>query len=249
MNTKVATPNISLVLTFYNEEKILEQSIHKIDDFLSSTNLNVELIFIDDGSIDKSKNILNRLKEIVLKKYDCQFFMNSEKIGRGACVDMGFQMAKSDIVGYLDTDLDIPIYYLLPAYNEMMKNKWDALIGRRSFLFSFSKFIRIIMTQTYSFFVRKYLGFPYHQTEAGFKFFKKEKYLQLREHIIEKHWFWDTEVMVLCNLFKYKVYEMPITVIHQELRPTNVNFFQDTLDSLLTSVKIKERVKKIKFES
>jgi len=62
-------------------------------------------------------------------------------------------------------------------------------------------------------------------------------------------WFWDTEVMMLCNLFKYKVYEMPITVIHQELRPTNVKFFQDTLDSLLNSVKIKKRVKKIKLES
>ena len=53
--------------------------------------------------------------------------------------------------------------------------------------------------------------------------------------------------MVLCNLFKYKVHEMPITVIHQELRPTNVNLFQDTLDSLFTSIKIKRRVKKIEL--
>jgi glycosyltransferase AglD len=247
MDSKITKTHVSLVLTFYNEAKILEQSIHKIDDFLSSANLDVELIFIDDASIDRSQDILNSLKKTVLKKYDSQFLINSEKIGRGACVDIGFQIAKSDIVCYMDTDLDIPIYYLLPAYNEIMKNKWDVLIGRRSFLFSFSKFLRIIMTQIYSLIVRKYLGFPYHQTEAGFKLFKKEKYLGLREHINEKHWFWDTEVMVLCNLFKYKVHEMPITVIHQELRPTNVNLFQDTLDSLFTSIKIKRRVKKIEL--
>ena len=238
--------DISLVLTYYNEALILEKSLRKIDEFLSMTHLNIELIFIDDNSVDKSPQILDNLKDTILMKYQCQYFRNSVKQGRGACVDMGFQRAKSDIVCYIDTDLDISIYYLLPAFSEMMKNNWDVLIGRRSFLFNFSKFLRIIMTQTYSFFIRKYLGFPYQQTEAGFKFFKKEKYLKLREHIIENHWSWDTEVMVLSNLFNYKVYEMPITVVQQELRPTNVRFFKDTLASLKTSAKIKKRVKKIK---
>jgi glycosyltransferase involved in cell wall biosynthesis len=239
-------PDISLILTYYNESLILKQSIRKIDEFLSMTKLNVELIFIDDNSNDESPQILNSLKGSVLNKHNCQFIRNITKNGRGACVDQGFKLAKSDIVGFIDTDLDIPIHYVLPAYIEFKNNNLDVLIGRRSFLFRFSKFIRILMTQTYSLIIRKYLNFPYQQTEAGFKFFRKDVYLTLSKHIVEKHWSWDTEVMMLSNYYNLRVYEMPITVIHQDLRPTNVEFFKDTVNSLKNSAKIKKRINNIR---
>ena len=43
-------PDLSLILTYYNESLILEQSVNKIDEFLSNITLKVELIFIDDNS-------------------------------------------------------------------------------------------------------------------------------------------------------------------------------------------------------
>ena len=238
--------DLSLVLTYYNEALILEKSVKEITGFLNQVKLDVELIFVDDCSNDESHEILNRLKNTELKTFSCQYHRNSEKMGRGACVDLGFTKANSDVVRFIDTDLDIPIYYVLPAYLKFKNEDCDALIGRRSFIFFFRKFIRILMTQTYSKLVRVYLNFPYQQTEAGFKLFKKEKYLELRKHIVEKHWFWDTEVMMLSNYYGLKVYEMPITVIQQQLRPTNVKFLNDTLRSLKASVQIKKRLKKIK---
>ena len=66
----------------------------------------------------------------------------------------------------------------------------------------------------------------------------------IRENIQDNHWFWDTEVMYFCHKYNLQVCEMPITVVHQRLRPTNVRLVRDTLDSLIKQYKFKKRMKK-----
>jgi len=53
---------ISIVVSVYNEEDIISMFFNKITDILSKVNKNYfEIIFINDGSIDKSQDIINLL--------------------------------------------------------------------------------------------------------------------------------------------------------------------------------------------
>ena len=70
MNNK---PKISVLMTIYNHQKYLEQSIRSL---LKQTYKNWELIACENGSVDNSKSILRKIKDKRIKKF---FFKN--KIG------------------------------------------------------------------------------------------------------------------------------------------------------------------------
>ena len=55
---------VSVVIPVYNSEKFLEESIESV---LNQTFKNIEVITIDDGSTDKSLNILQQFSEIISK--------------------------------------------------------------------------------------------------------------------------------------------------------------------------------------
>ena len=59
--------SISVVLPFFNEEKRIKKSLKEIDSFIKKNKkINIEIIFVNDGSYDKSSKILKEF--IKLKK-------------------------------------------------------------------------------------------------------------------------------------------------------------------------------------
>jgi glycosyltransferase involved in cell wall biosynthesis len=55
----VVTTLLSVVIPCYNEEAVIDETINRLKNFCSELdNLNVELIFVDDGSRDRTRKIL-----------------------------------------------------------------------------------------------------------------------------------------------------------------------------------------------
>ena len=74
---------------------------------------------IDDGSKDGTREELPKIE----KKYsNVKIYLNEKNLGRGGTVKKGLQMARGEVIGFLDIDLETPEYYMLPAYLEL-KNK------------------------------------------------------------------------------------------------------------------------------
>jgi dolichol-phosphate mannosyltransferase len=93
---------LSLVIPLYNEEESLEQLHREICEVASANNYELEMIFVDDGSTDKSWSIVEKLAAEDSRVRGIQFRRN---FGKAAALDAGFNAAKGDIVFTLDADL------------------------------------------------------------------------------------------------------------------------------------------------
>jgi glycosyltransferase involved in cell wall biosynthesis len=93
---------ISLVIPVFNEEDNLELLTEEIIQVLESLKNGYEIIFVDDGSVDKSFTILKKLAEhhpfirVIRFKQNC---------GQTAAFDAGFKASRGEIVITMDADL------------------------------------------------------------------------------------------------------------------------------------------------
>lgn len=90
--------NISVVVPIFNEEGNVEKLHQRILEECQKLNKNFEIIFVDDGSKDKTVEICNKLSPLKLIKF-------RKNYGQTAAFDAGFQMAKGEIVVTMDGDL------------------------------------------------------------------------------------------------------------------------------------------------
>jgi glycosyltransferase involved in cell wall biosynthesis len=88
---------VSVVVSAYNEEKTIERVV---DDLLKISFLN-EIIIIDDGSKDDTKNILEKI--IGFPKI--QFIFNKKNQGKGYSIARGLEISKSELILILDADI------------------------------------------------------------------------------------------------------------------------------------------------
>jgi dolichol-phosphate mannosyltransferase len=96
---------ISIIFSFKNEEKNLDELIKRIQTTFSKINsYKYELIFVNDCSDDKSEKILLNLQ----KNNPITIINMTRTFGVGPCVLAGFREAKGDAIIYMDSDLQDP---------------------------------------------------------------------------------------------------------------------------------------------
>ena len=96
---------ISLIFSFKNEEKNLDELVKRVHNTISKlNNYDYELIFVNDASDDNSEKILNNLQ----KTFPITIINMSRTFGVGPCVLAGFKHAQGDCIIYMDSDLQDP---------------------------------------------------------------------------------------------------------------------------------------------
>lgn len=90
-------PKVSLIIPVYNTEKYLERCLESV---LFQTYKNIEIIIINDGSIDNSKNIINNY--LVL---DSRIkYLEQENSGQSKARNLGIKEAKGEYIAFIDSD-------------------------------------------------------------------------------------------------------------------------------------------------
>jgi glycosyltransferase involved in cell wall biosynthesis len=87
---------VSFLMTIYNHQNYLKDSIESI---INQSYKNWELVAVDNGSTDKSKKVLKRIKN---KKIKLFFLKNN--IGRTNCLNFGLKKCSGDFIAILDSD-------------------------------------------------------------------------------------------------------------------------------------------------
>ena len=106
--------NISIIVPCYNEEETIEIYYNEVIKYLDN-NHNFNIIFVDDGSRDKSLSIM---KELALKDERIKYVSFSRNFGKEAAMYAGLEHAKilkSDAAIIMDVDLQDPPY-LIPEF-------------------------------------------------------------------------------------------------------------------------------------
>ena len=120
---------LSVVVSCYNEEKSLPlfyKEINRVSKIMKY--LNFEFIFIDDGSIDKTLDII---KKLAIKDKRVRYISFSRNFGKEAAMYAGLELSKGDYVTLMDADLQDPPYMLEDMYNAIINDGYDCIATRR----------------------------------------------------------------------------------------------------------------------
>ncbi len=130
VETKVVkTPLLSVVIPCYNEEEVIGETMQRLKAFCSElANLDAELIFVDDGSNDRTRELL---KSYAKEDSKIKLIGFARNFGHQIAVTAGIDAACGDAVVLIDADLQDP-----PEVVHEMIAKWregfDVVYGTRT---------------------------------------------------------------------------------------------------------------------
>jgi glycosyltransferase involved in cell wall biosynthesis len=113
----------STIIAFYNEALEVISALSK-----SMKDFSVELIFVDDGSKDKTLNILKNLSK---KDNNVHYIAFSRNFGKEAAMLAGLQKANGQYIVTLDSDLQDPPSLIIKMFEAVVSGDYDCARSRR----------------------------------------------------------------------------------------------------------------------
>jgi glycosyltransferase involved in cell wall biosynthesis len=138
MTRSTSQKDISIVIPVYNEQDNLKPLITELREVLDRLDASFEIIVVDDGSRDRSFEIL---KEAALHDPQIRVIRFRKNTGQTAAFDAGFRASQGDIVVTMDADLqndphDIPRllakireYDMVCGWRHKRKDPWIKIIS------------------------------------------------------------------------------------------------------------------------
>jgi len=162
--------DISIVVPLYNEEESLPKLFEWIERVMTANKFTYEVIFVNDGSTDKSWDVVELLQKQSANVRGIKFRHN---YGKSPALYCGFRAAQGDVVITMDADLqDSPDE--IPELFSMIKNdNYDLVSGWKKKRYD-SKLTKNIPSKIYNATARKVTGLKLHDMNCGLKAYKNE---------------------------------------------------------------------------
>ena len=192
---------ISIILPAFNEEKNIKSAVEDIENFIKILTENYEIIIVNDGSIDDTKIILEKMSGDNKNIKIINFETNK---GYGSALRAGFNSAKFEYLFFTDSDrqFDISnIWYMLPYMND-----FDIVIGYR--IKRNDSLKRIIASKGYNLLCKFLFKLNVRDIDCAFKMFNK-KILDVIK-IEADRFFVNTEILAKACKYQLSIVEIPV---------------------------------------
>lgn len=225
---------VSIIVPAYNEERIIKDSVKKLNSFARKNKYDYEIIVVNDGSNDGTASIVRKMKEAKLVSYPINR-------GKGYAIKQGvMNSTKKNIV---IIDADIP--WELSLMNKLLDfDGNDISIGSRAISTSKTRkrptFLRGLLGHTFSRITRILLGIRLRDTQSGFKAFKRDAAMKIFSKQTIYGWAFDVEILYLAKKYGFKVKEVAIDKVDRlSFRVSKLNPFKDPIKMFFSLAKIK----------
>jgi glycosyltransferase involved in cell wall biosynthesis len=159
---------ISVVIPLFNEEESLPELAAWIARVMQQNNFTYEVLMIDDGSKDKSWQVVERLAAENPNIKGIRFRRN---YGKSAALNVGFSHAQGDVVITMDADMqDSPDE--IPELYHMVSTQYDLVSGWKQK--RFDPITKTVPTKLYNAATRAMTGIQLHDFNCGLKAYKNE---------------------------------------------------------------------------
>ncbi len=194
---------LNIIIPCYNESMRLP--VNKYLDFLK-LNKKVKIIFVNDGSTDKTKNLVTKLfnkfpEQIKILSYE-------KNKGKGNAVRYGFLYAvrqnMSGNLAYLDADLSTSLEeckLLSKKINDKIKFVFGSRIRKSNNVIK-RKFHRFVIGRSIATIISSILGVSVYDTQCGCKIIDQKLVIQSFGEVFSSRWLFDVEIFLrLINLY------------------------------------------------
>ena len=159
--------NISVIVPLFNEEESLPELCAWIDRVMQKNNFSYEVLLIDDGSKDKSWEVVEKISADNSNIKGIKFRRN---YGKSAALNVGFAKAEGDVVITMDADLQDSPDEIPALYNKIAVEGFDLVSGWKAK--RYDPLTKTIPTKLFNWAARKASGIYLHDFNCGLKSYK-----------------------------------------------------------------------------
>ena len=160
--------DISIIVPLYNEEESLPKLFEWIERVMNDHNYTFEVIFVNDGSTDKSWDVIESLQKQSKNVRGIKFRHN---YGKSPALYCGFMAAKGDVVITMDADLQDSPDEIPELYSMIVNDDYDLVSGWKKKRYD-SKLTKNLPSKLYNATARKVTGLKLHDMNCGLKAYK-----------------------------------------------------------------------------
>jgi len=231
---------LSIVIPCFNEEKRIIPTLDRVISYTGKNNYRSEIIVVDDGSTDKTNEILAQYcrthAQIIV-------ISNDKNHGKGFAVRQGILGAKGEYALFADADLSTPIEETEKLLH-WLENGYDVAIASRNKKSSdveiISPFSRTLMGKIFNFIVRLLILPEFFDTQCGFKCFKKNAAVDIFSRLKAERFSFDVEVIYLAKVLGYTIKEVPVNWHYAS--SSKIRIFRDSIRMFVDILEIKRRL-------
>lgn len=162
--------DLSIVISLYNEDESLPELVGWIENVMTREGYSYELIMVDDGSTDKSWNIIRGLAE---KNKAIRGISFRRNYGKSAALFHGFKAAEGRVVVTMDADLQDSPEEIPEMYRMVVEDGYDIVSGWKKQRFD-NKLTKNLPSKLYNWTARKITGIRLHDMNCGLKAYRNE---------------------------------------------------------------------------
>ncbi len=162
--------DISVVVPLYNEEESISELFSWIKRVMDDHGFSYEVIFISDGSTDKSWQVIEQLGKESVAVRGIKFRRN---YGKSPALYCGFKESQGDVVITMDADLQDSPEEIPALYQMIMKDRYDLVSGWKKKRFD-PVFTKNLPSKLFNATARKISGIKLHDFNCGLKAYKNE---------------------------------------------------------------------------
>ena len=232
----MAEPFLSIVVPAYNEARRIGGTLATLCHIKEVNPYPVELIVVDDGSTDDTVATVAQSPGIRLVR-------NDRNHGKGYTVRHGVLEATGRYVLFTDADLSTPIEEVDKLLSTIQREDADAAIGsralQRELIGVHQPWLREMGGRVFNLLVRAFTGLKLHDTQCGFKLFKRNSTRRAFEKLRIEGFGFDPELLFLIEREGGRIVEVPVR--WNDDPATKVRFLRDSAKMVLDLLGIRWR--------
>jgi glycosyltransferase involved in cell wall biosynthesis len=206
---------LSIAIPFYNEEENVADVLKEVSKELKNNNINYELIAVNNGSIDKTKDII---KSFIKKDSNIKLVDIKKNIGYGFGITSGLNKASGKYIGYMWGDKQIESKVITEVFKRLKEKNLDVCKIKR--IKRGDGILRKIQSKFYNYLLDLIFAIKTDDINGCPKIMKKEVYKNL--NLQSKDWFIDTELMIKLHKRNCKIDEIPVIFKKREKGKSNI---------------------------
>ena len=200
---------VDVVIPVYNEERVLEQSITILREFLQQGSpYRWRIVIADNASVDRTLRVARKLSS----RYPEVTYIHLDEKGRGRALRRAWLESEADVVSYMDVDLSTDLDAFPPLIDGLIKGRHDIAIGSRVKKGAQvqRQLKRGIISRCYNLLIKLMFWNKFSDAQCGFKALTRKAVKELVPIVKDQGWFFDSELLLRAEQKGYQIHEVPV---------------------------------------